>query len=51
MVILRTLFAIAAVAGWIYWRVRMRQQEEETRKRKIHVHTLFAGEDDRHLNE
>ncbi len=51
MAILRTFFVIAAAAGWIYLRIRMRQRQEEAKKRKIHLQTLFPGEDDRYLNE
>jgi hypothetical protein len=51
MVILKTMVMIAAVAGWIYLHWRTRLWHEERTKRKIHVQTLFRGENDRHLNE
>ena len=51
MVILKTIVMIAAVAGWIYLQWRTRLWHEERTKRKIHVQTLFRGENDRHMNK
>jgi hypothetical protein len=51
LVTLKTIIMIAAVAGWTYLHGRTRPWHEEKTKRKIHVQTLFRGENDRHLNE